>query len=124
ICQRALIYFPQSGSGNDSATTVTLPTTTARILVSTRPKNGPRGLIYFGGNAEDLSLSMPSISAGFPDSAIYLLHYRGYGGSSGKPSQEALFADALMLFDLVHAKHSDVEVIGRSLGSGVAVYLA
>jgi pimeloyl-ACP methyl ester carboxylesterase len=67
---------------------------------------------------------MPAFSAGFPDSAIYLLHYRGYGGSSGKPSEEALFNDALTLFDEVHAQHPDVDVVGRSLGSGVAVYLA
>jgi len=67
-----------------------------------RPKDGPGALIYFGGNAEDVSLNMRSFSAGFPESAIYLLHYRGYGGSTGKPSEGALFADALTLFDEVH----------------------
>src|SRR5260370_41081884 len=97
---------------------------TAQVLVSTRPKDGSHALIYFGGNAEDVSLNMPSLSAGFPDSAIYLLHYRGYGGSSGRPSEGALFADALTLFDQVHSKHPDVDVVGRSLGSGIAVYVA
>ena len=120
--QRSFIYFPQPDSGD--AGKIKLPTATARVLVSTRPKEGPRALLYFGGNAEDVSLNMPSLSAGFPDSAIYLLHYRGYGGSSGKPSEKALFADALTLFDEVHAKHPDVEVVGRSLGSGIAVYVA
>lgn len=94
------------------------------MLVSTRPKDGARALIYFGGNAEDVSLSMPSFSAGFPDSAIYLLHYRGYGGSSGSPSEKVLFGDALTLFDEVHAKHPEVEIVGRSLGSGIAVYVS
>ena len=61
---------------------------------------------------------------GFPDHAIYLLHYRGYGGSSGGPSEQALFSDALALFDEAHSKHPNIEVIGRSLGSGVAVYVA
>ena len=122
--QRSLIYFPQPGSGYDHATTLTLSAATARLLVSTRPKDGERALIYFGGNAEDVSVSMPSFSLAFPDSAIYLLHYRGYGGSSGSPSEKALFADALTLFDEVHAKHPEVEVVGRSLGSGIAVYLA
>ncbi len=120
--QRSFIYFPQTSDGG--TTTIELPTAAARVLVSTRPKDGPRALIYFGGNAEDVSLNMPSLSAGFPDSAIYLLHYRGYGGSSGKPSEKALFADALTLFDMVHSKHPKVEVIGRSLGSGIAVYVA
>jgi pimeloyl-ACP methyl ester carboxylesterase len=52
------------------------------------------------------------------------MHYRGYGGSSGTPSEKAFFADALALFDKVHASHFEIDVVGRSLGSGVAVYLA
>lgn len=122
--QRSLIYFPQSASRDDGAAKIALPTAAARVLVSTRPKDGSRALIYFGGNAEDVSVNMPSLSAAFPDCAIYLLHYRGYGGSSGKPSEEALFSDALTLFDVVRPKHPNIEVVGRSLGSGVAVYVA
>lgn len=52
------------------------------------------------------------------------MHYRGYGGSSGKPSEQALVADALALFDQLQSKYSDITVLGRSLGSGVAVQLA
>jgi hypothetical protein len=72
--QRSLIYFPAGGSVNDGTTTVTLPVARARVLVSTRPKHGPRAVVYFGGNAEDVSLDLPGFAAGFPDSAIYLLH--------------------------------------------------
>lgn len=120
--QRSLLYFPQPRTLE--TTTIALPIKEARVLVSTRPKDGPHALIYFGGNAEDASIFMPSLSAAFPDSAIYLLHYRGYGGSSGKPSERALFADALMLFDEVRHTHAHVEILGRSLGSGIAVYVA
>jgi pimeloyl-ACP methyl ester carboxylesterase len=67
---------------------------------------------------------MESFSTAFPDRAIYLLNYRGYGGSSGKPSESSLFEDGLALYDEAHAKHSEVEVIGRSLGSGIAAYVA
>src|SRR5581483_3606208 len=49
---------------------------------------------------------------------------RGYGGSSGKASEAALFEDGLTLFDEVQKAHPQVEVVGRSLGSGVAVYVA
>jgi len=122
--QRSLIYFPTPGFANDPATTITLPIANERVFVSTRPVDGPRALIYFGGNAEDVSRSLPSLSESFPDHAIYLLHYRGYGGSSGSPSEEALFSDALALFDEVRSKHPDSNVIGRRLGSGVAVYVA
>jgi pimeloyl-ACP methyl ester carboxylesterase len=121
--QRSLIYFPQPASNRD-APTITLPVPDARVLVSTRPKNAPRAVLYFGGNAEDVSLSVPAFSDAFPDAALYLLHYRGYGGSSGAPSEAALVADALTLFDYAHASHPNITVIGRSLGSGVAVYVA
>jgi hypothetical protein len=67
---------------------------------------------------------MPSFSVAFPDHAIYLMHYRGYGGSSGTPSEEALIADGLALFDEVSSTHPDIEIIGRSLGSGIAVHVA
>ena len=113
--QRSLIYFPtpRSASGGE---TITLPIANERVLVSTRALDGPRALIYFGGNAENVSFSLPGLSAAFPDSAIYLLHYRGYGGSSGSPSEEALFSDALALFDQVHPQHRNIEVVGPQLG--------
>jgi len=121
--QRNLIYFPQPRSIS-SGTTLTLSAEGAHVLVTTRQRIGPKALVYFGGNAEDVSYSLPSLSNAFPDYAIYLLHYRGYGGSSGNPSEAALFADALALFDKVHADHQNIVVVGRSLGSGVAVHLA
>jgi uncharacterized protein len=122
--QRSLIYYPQPALNRDDSTIFALANATTRILVSAREKNSPRALLYFGGNAENVSFNMPGLGSAFPDSAIYLLHYRGYGGSSGKPSQSALFADALALFDEAHIKHADIEIVGRSLGSGIAVYVA
>ncbi len=122
--QRSLIYAPQPGLGDEPTRILTLSNQGEHVLVSTRPKDSRKALVYFGGNAEDTYLSLPSLSAAFSDSAIYLMHYRGYGGSSGTPSEKALFADALALFDEVYANHSEVDVVGRSLGSGVAVYLA
>jgi uncharacterized protein len=71
-----------------------------------------------------VSGNMPQLSEAFPNRSLYLMHYRGFGGSSGSPSQEALFSDAQALFDLVREKHDDITIVGRSLGSGVAVYLA
>jgi pimeloyl-ACP methyl ester carboxylesterase len=122
--QQSLIYFPQPRSGGSSSATITLSTAGAQVLVTTRPHIGPSALLYFGGNAEDVSESLPTLSSAFPDHALYLMHYRGYGGSSGTPSEAALFADAIELFDKVHAEHERVAVVGRSLGSGIAVHLA
>jgi uncharacterized protein len=88
------------------------------------PCRWSEALIYFGGNAEDVSLNLPDFSQAFPNHAIYLLHYPGYGGSAGCPSEKSIMAAAFALFDTVHAMHPDVVVIGRSLGTGVAVQVA
>jgi pimeloyl-ACP methyl ester carboxylesterase len=122
--QGSLIYYPQPRSGGTAATILKLPVADADVLVSVWPHDGPDALIYFGGNAEDVSRNLPTFSQAFPDRAIYLLHYRSYGGSSGKPSEEAIQRDAIALFDQVHADHPRISVVGRSLGSGVAVRLA
>jgi uncharacterized protein len=124
VNQRSMIYFPQPRSPGSGAATITLPADGAEVLVTVRPHGGPNALIYFGGNAEDVSYNLPGLSTAFPDYAVYLLHYRGYGGSSGKPSEAALFTDALALFDKVRIEHNNIVVVGRSLGSGVAVHLA
>ena len=85
---------------------------------------GERALLYFGGNAEDVAGNIAPFAAEFPDTAIYLVNYRGYGGSTGSPSEAALLADAEAVFDRVRAQHARVAVVGRSLGSGVAVHVA
>lgn len=120
FAQRSLLYFPQ-GRGDGSGELLRLP---GDVLVSTRPADGPEAIVYFGGNAEDVSLNLPDFRAAFPGHALYLMHYRGYGGSAGSPSEEGLFADGLALLDQVQARHSRVTLIGRSLGSGIAIRLA
>ena len=57
---------------------------------------------------------------------MLLVNYRGYGGSEGKPGEAELFADALQIYDYAQgrARGGRVALMGRSLGSGVAVYLA
>ena len=83
-----------------------------------------QAVLYFGGNAEDVSWNVPAFAAAFPGRAVYLPNYRGYGGSGGAPSQAALFADALALYDRARARHASVALIGRSLGSAVAAHVA
>ena len=54
---------------------------------------------------------------------MYLANYRGYGASSGSPHEQGILRDAESLFDEVSSRHEQVTVIGRSLGSGVAVHV-
>lgn len=123
LLQRQLIYFPVPAQ-LPPAEPLILQHAGATVLVSQQPRDTSQALLYFGGNAEDVSIALPEFAAAFADHAVYVMHYRGYGGSSGSPSEQALVADALTLYDLLQSKHSDITVIGRSLGSGVAVQLA
>lgn len=84
-------------------------------------------VIYFGGNAEEVSWLVETADrlAGW---SLLLVNYRGYGESEGKPGERALLADAIAIHDFAR-RRSDVDgerivAMGRSLGSGVAVHLA
>ena len=79
-------------------------------------------VIYFGGNAEEVSWMVDEAAARTPGVGWLLVDYRGYGSSGGAPSEKALVADALRWHDKFAA--SKTYVFGRSLGSGVAVQLA
>jgi len=121
--QRSLLYYPQPRAlGTQSLDSFQRGDT--RLQLTVRPHAGPGAVLYFGGNGEDVSASVGPLAAAFPDRELVLLHYRGYGGSGGQPSEQALADDAAALFDRVQARHPDVVVIGRSLGTGVAVRLA
>jgi pimeloyl-ACP methyl ester carboxylesterase len=124
ICQRSMIYHPLPSAIDDPESITTLKTSDADLLVSSRPIKSQKAIIYFGGNGEDVSRNLSVFAEKFPDYALYFLHYRGYGGSEGSPSEKAFASDALELFDRVHVEHPDVVLIGRSLGSGVAIHLA
>jgi fermentation-respiration switch protein FrsA (DUF1100 family) len=84
-------------------------------------------LIYFGGNAEEVS-GLIEVEHGFAGWSLLLVNYRGYGESEGRPGERELLADALSVYDYA-PRRSDVDparivAMGRSLGSGVAVHLA
>lgn len=122
--QRGQIYFPTPVSAAPGAQVLWVESQGERIKVWTLPRPGGRALLYFGGNAEDVAGNVELFAQAFPDRSLYLVNYRGYGGSSGRPSESGLVADALAVFDRVQTKYAEVAVMGRSLGSGIAVQLA
>ncbi len=79
-------------------------------------------IIYFGGNSDDATRFLLHVE-GLKGFNILTFNYRGYMNSGGKPSEKNLFKDAIKIYD-EFAKNSKVILIGRSLGTGVAVYLA
>jgi hypothetical protein len=52
--------------------------------------------------------------------------YRGYGKSSGAPDEQAFFDDATMVFKWLRERYAPEQIVlyGRSLGTGMATYLA
>ncbi len=83
-------------------------------------------VLYFGGNAEEVSWMLDEVGRRAPAVGWLLTDYRGYGASAGSPSEAALVSDALTWYDFSDKKlqTKSVYVFGRSLGSGVAVQLA
>jgi pimeloyl-ACP methyl ester carboxylesterase len=118
--QRSMMYFPQAFDGG----TVLALEGGARVGVTVDEQPGPGAVLYFGGNAEAVGHSLPELQQAFPGQSLYLMHYRGYGATPGEPTEEGLFADALALYAHVRARHPQVTLVGRSLGSGIATRLA
>jgi fermentation-respiration switch protein FrsA (DUF1100 family) len=111
---------------------IVLPTADGHRLHGWFVRNGDGkadapALIYFGGNAEEVS-GFALEANELPGVSFALFNYRGYGRSEGDPSEQALFSDSLAIYDAVAARHgvdrNRIVVMGRSLGSGVATYLA
>jgi pimeloyl-ACP methyl ester carboxylesterase len=121
--QRSLIYFPTTGR-SEGVPYMELQRPDASIRISVLRRDADRAVIYFGGNAEDVSYSIAELAEAFPDTAIYAMHYRGYGGSTGRPNEQDLIGDALALLEYVQDFHHEIFLAGRSLGSGVAIQVA
>jgi len=92
------------------------PTTTATRRI----------LVLGGGNAWNGADVAAYLHRLYPNAHVIVFHYRGYRPSTGKPSAEALIADAPLVRDLaVDLAKPDVTVaVGFSIGSGVAASLA
>lgn len=124
FCQRSFIFIPQPGAFvyQDHAFEVNVDGVNLQGWVLNEGCDSV--LFYFGGNNENIQMNIARFERWFPDYTIYLVNYRGYGKSGGKPSEAALFNDALCLYDRFAEKYNTIGVIGRSLGSGVANHLA
>lgn len=89
---------------------------------------GQPTLLYFHGNGGSLVTRAERIgryrARGI---GVFMMTYRGYGGSSGAPSERANVADAKLAYDTLVASGvspADIILYGESIGSGVAVQVA
>lgn len=96
-----------------------------------RQKSIPKGIIlYFHGNAGALD-TIGFEAAGFVERGydVVIPDYRSYGKSSGSLSEKALYEDAKLFYRYVEDYWpangtDDIIIYGRSIGTGVAAYLA
>ena len=122
--QRTFLYYPTPESHSDDAELLRLESSGETLNIWQANPGQTRAILYFGGNGENVVNTIPSLGSLFPDHTVYFVHYRGYGGSTGSPSEKGLFQDALNFYDHAQASHREISAIGRSLGSGVAIHLA
>ena len=109
---------------------VYLPAGQARIHgLFFEPESTPRGkvVLYLHGNRGSLKrwgeAYRTFTELGY---AVLLIDYRGYGKSSGWPSEAGLYEDGAAAVEWLRSRYAtkDIVLYGRSLGTGVAAYLA
>ncbi len=94
-----------------------------------KKERGRRVIIYFHGNAGNLSHRVKDSLKLFKTGCdVLLVSYRGYGKSSGSPSEEGVYRDGEAALQYAQKnlgfKLSEIIIYGRSIGTTVAVYTA
>ncbi len=124
LFQRKMIYYPTSIDPAFRANEIKVDNQGILLHGWVLNPGQHKALIYFGGNSELITHRQAYFDDVFGDYSVYLVDYRGYGKSRGSPSESGLFSDSLAIYDQLSTQHESVIAYGRSLGSGVAVYLA
>jgi uncharacterized protein len=133
--QRSLLYFPETihttpaAAGLPQAEEVTLTTSDGEHIFAWHvpPRDDKPVILYFHGNGGALRYRVERFTRLTNDGiGIVAVEYRGYGGSSGSPSERGLIADAEAGYAFAAARYPNQQIVlwGESLGSGVAVALA
>jgi uncharacterized protein len=137
VAQPGLIYFPTSDLTATPADRglafedVTIPTADGESIHGWYvPVPDPAGhVLFFHGNAGNISHRLDTVEILHRmGHAVFIIDYRGYGRSSGRPSEAGTYADAAAAWThLRETRGVDpkrIVVYGRSLGGAVAVWLA
>ncbi|MCU7834817.1 MAG: alpha/beta hydrolase [gamma proteobacterium symbiont of Taylorina sp.] len=123
VFQRNFIYYPTTKiSHTFQVKSFSVDEETVEVIILNKGKNN--AIMYFGGNGESVVRNAPDFIKTFPNHTLYLVNYRGYGGSTGNPTEQALYSDAQHIYDEIENQHQKISVIGRSLGTGIATFLA
>ncbi len=135
LFQRALMYFPETlrtrpaQAGLPEAQEVTLATDDGERLIAwyVPPDDGKPVILYFQGNGGSPRYRAARFRAIVAEgNGLLALAYRGYGGSTGSPTEPGLLADAQAAYDFAasHYPAARIALWGESLGGALAVALA
>ena len=134
FAQRALMYFPErvrtppAAAGLPQAQEIVLDTADGEKIVAWHvPPRGEKPLvIYFHGNGGSLRLRADRFARLVEGgNGLLAVSYRGYGGSTGKPTEAGLIEDARAAYAFASKRYPDRIVLwGESLGTAVAIALA
>ncbi|MGB6175482.1 MAG: alpha/beta hydrolase [Methylocella sp.] len=136
VFQRRLQYFPDrhlvdpAQAGMSGVEGLRLTTDDGETLVAwyVPAKDGHPLILYFHGNGGALVDRVPRFRAlAASGYGLLAISYRGYGGSTGSPTQKGLMEDGETAYLEARARGYDgdrIVLMGESLGTGVAVALA
>ena len=136
VFQRDLQYFPTRRDPSPEAvglagvTPVKLPTSDGETVVlwTSPARAGKPTILFLHGNGGEIADRADRFafyqSRGY---GVAFLSWRGYGGSTGSPSEAGLLTDAKAAYD--HLRHEGIPpgrivLVGESLGTGPAVLTA
>lgn len=124
VSQRKMLYFPTANNNIAADQQLMLDINGQRIQTWRVNPGKSQLMLYFGGNAESVEENISEFNQLFPNYTLYLIAYRGYGASTGSPSEKVLNQDALAIYDQLVNDYENISVMGRSLGSGIAVHVS
>jgi len=88
------------------------------------PLNAVGTLLVFVGRSHDAVALMGRLSEAYKDVRIIAFNYRGYGKSGGTVNEKNILSDGLKIAQLVQKYYGDFYLLGFSLGSNVATFVA
>jgi len=135
LFQRSLLYFPDAArtapaaAGLARAEEVILTSSDDEKLIAwyVPPRDGKPVVVYFQGNAGASNLRINRFTWLTADgTGLLALSYRGYGGSTGTPTEQGLILDGQAAYDFVRSRYDAGRIVlfGESLGTAVATALA
>ncbi len=136
VFQRDLQYFPTNrapapeavGLADVTRVSIATPDGETLVLWYAAPKTGHPTVLFLHGNAGEIADRADRFafyqSRGY---GVAFLSYRGYGGSTGSPTETGLLIDAKTAYDHLRTEGipaARIILVGESLGTGPAVITA